>query len=38
MYEVSGEQIDGKALNMWIGEKNLLPEWARLQQLLPPNS
>jgi len=36
MYEVSGDQIDGKALNMWINEKNLLPELARLQLLLKP--
>ena len=36
MYEVSGEQIDAASLNMWINEKNLLPEWARLQLVLKP--
>ncbi|MEI8247283.1 MAG: hypothetical protein WCI51_15730 [Lentisphaerota bacterium] len=36
MYEVSGEQIDAASLNMWINEKNLLPEWARLQLVLRP--
>lgn len=34
MYQVSGSLIDDDALKIWIGERNLLPEWTKLQLLL----